>query len=162
VRLTLVIKLNSKCKLAGLSVFVGFGLCRIGFFIIAEFDGIFIAGRLRRLSIVGQEASGDKLGDLAIEVAVLQREPLQIAFRCLHSDDEHLQGTALEYLEGVLPAPIRQRLWPFLERRAVRRPARPHDEVIANLLRSNHSILLNLEDLRRRQGIPVAGDVVAV
>ena len=34
---------------------------------------------------------------------VLQREPLQIAFRCLQTDDEHLQGTALEYLEGVLP-----------------------------------------------------------
>lgn len=82
---------------------------------------------------------------------VLQREPLQIAFRSLHTDDEHLQGTALEYLEGVLPAPIRQRLWPFLERRAVRRPARPRDEVIANLLRSNHSILMNLEDLRRQQ-----------
>ena len=49
---------------------------------------------------------------------VLPREPLQIAFRSLHTDDEHLQGTALEYLEGVLPAPIRQRLWPFLERRA--------------------------------------------
>jgi hypothetical protein len=32
---------------------------------------------------------------------VLPREPLQIAFRSLHSEDEHLQGTALEYLEGV-------------------------------------------------------------
>jgi HEAT repeat protein len=81
---------------------------------------------------------------------VLQREPLQIAFRSLHTDDEHLQGTALEYLEGVLPAPIRQRLWPFLERRAVRRPARPREEVIANLLGSNHSIMLNVEDLRRQ------------
>ena len=40
---------------------------------------------------------------------VLQREPLQIAFRSLQTDDEQLQGTALEYLEGVLPPPIRQR-----------------------------------------------------
>ena len=45
---------------------------------------------------------------------VLPREPLQIAFRSLHAGDKHLRGTALEYLEGVLPAPIRQRLWPFL------------------------------------------------
>jgi hypothetical protein len=83
---------------------------------------------------------------------VLQREPLQIAFRSLHTDDEHLQGTALEYLEGVLPAPIRQRLWPFLEleRRAVRRLARPREEVIVSLLGSNHSIMLNVEDLRRQ------------
>jgi ATP:ADP antiporter, AAA family len=89
---------------------------------------------------------------------VLQREPLQIAFRSLHTDDEHLQGTALEYLDGVLPAPIRQRLWPFLERRAVRRPARPREEVIANLLGSNHSIMLNVEDLRRQ----AASDSLAV
>ena len=36
---------------------------------------------------------------------------------------------------------------------------RPRDEVIANLLGSNHSILLNLEDLRRRQTAAAAIDV---
>jgi hypothetical protein len=80
----------------------------------------------------------------------LPREPLQIAFRSLHTDDEQLQGTALEYLEGVLPSAIRQRLWPFIERRAVKRPARPTEEVIADLLRSNHSIMLNLQELSLR------------
>jgi hypothetical protein len=45
---------------------------------------------------------------------------------------------------------IRQRLWPFLERQASVRPERQRDEVIADLLRSHHSILLNLEELRRR------------
>jgi hypothetical protein len=79
---------------------------------------------------------------------VLPREPLQIAFRSLHTDNEQLQGTALEYLDGVLPAAIKQRLWPFIERRPVNRPARPRDEVMADLLRSNHSIILNLEELR--------------
>jgi hypothetical protein len=44
-------------------------------------------------------------------------------------------------------------LWPFLEDRApVRRSARPRNEVIAELLRSNHSILMNLDELRRRSG----------
>jgi ATP:ADP antiporter, AAA family len=81
---------------------------------------------------------------------VLPREPLQMAFRSLHTDDDQLQGTALEYLESVLPSAIRQRLWPFIERRAIKRPARPRDEVIADLLRSNHSIVLNLEELRQR------------
>jgi ATP:ADP antiporter, AAA family len=81
---------------------------------------------------------------------VLPREPLQIAFRSLHTDNEQLQGTALEYLESVLPAAIRQRLWPFIEQRATRRPARPSDEVIADLLRSHYSIMLNLEELRLR------------
>jgi ATP:ADP antiporter, AAA family len=82
---------------------------------------------------------------------VLPREPLQIAFRSLHTDDQYLQGTALEYLEGVLPPSIRHPLWPYLEdRRTVNRPTRPRDEVLADLLRSNKSILINLEELKRR------------
>ena len=82
---------------------------------------------------------------------VLPSEPLQIAFRSLHTNDVYLQGTALEYLEGLLPAPIRERLWPFLEdRRSSRRPQRPRDEILADLMRSNHSIMLNLETLQRR------------
>jgi ATP:ADP antiporter, AAA family len=88
---------------------------------------------------------------------VLPREPLQIAFRSLHTENEHLQGTALEYLESVLPHAIRQRLWPFIERRSVKPPARPRDEVMAELLRSNHSIVLNLEELRRRTSVVYAG-----
>jgi hypothetical protein len=85
---------------------------------------------------------------------VLPREPLMISFRSLYTDDQNLQGTALEYLEGVLPPPIRERLWPFLEdRRPVARSTRPRDEILADLLRSNHSIMLNLEELRRRAGL---------
>jgi hypothetical protein len=82
---------------------------------------------------------------------VLPRQPLQLAFRSLHTEDQHLQGTALEYLESVLPPPIRQPLWPYLEdRRPARRPARPADQVLADLLRSNQSIVINLEELKRR------------
>jgi AAA family ATP:ADP antiporter len=89
---------------------------------------------------------------------VLAREPLMISFRSLYTDDQTLQGTALEYLEGVLPPPIRDRLWPFLEdRRPVARSARPRDEILADLLRSNHSIMLNLEELRRRAGVEPPG-----
>ena len=36
--------------------------------------------------------------------------PLQIAYRGLHTTDPVLRGTALEYLEGVLPPDIRDRL----------------------------------------------------
>ena len=73
---------------------------------------------------------------------VLPREPLKIAFRSLHSDDKQLRGTALEYLEGVLPASIRGRLWPFLVYRRPERPAPLHDDIMANLLRSSESITL--------------------
>ena len=41
---------------------------------------------------------------------VLPTEPLRIAFRALHTDDQALWGTALEYLENVLPHEVRDRL----------------------------------------------------
>ncbi|MGE0592583.1 MAG: hypothetical protein AB7G23_10280 [Vicinamibacterales bacterium] len=85
---------------------------------------------------------------------VLPREPLQIAFRCLQADDAYLRGTALEYLESVLPAPVRRRLWPFIERVPTRRPARPSAEVIADLLRSNQSVALTLDALRQATRTP--------
>jgi hypothetical protein len=62
-----------------------------------------------------------------------------------------LRGTALEYLEGVLPQDLSQRLWPFLGReQQAPRDVRQRDEILADLLRSNESIMLNLEELRKR------------
>jgi hypothetical protein len=82
---------------------------------------------------------------------VLPTAPLQIAYRGLHTDDPKLRGTALEYLEGVLPQDLSQRLWPFLGReQQAARDVRARDEILADLLRSNESIMLNLEELRRR------------
>jgi hypothetical protein len=84
---------------------------------------------------------------------VLPAEPLQIALRGLHVEDQNLRGTALEYLESVLPPGIREQLWPFLEdRRPVARSSRGREEILADLVRSNHSIMINLEELRRRAG----------
>ena len=83
---------------------------------------------------------------------VLPTQPLQIAYRGLHTSDPVLRGTALEYLEGVLPPDIRDRLWPFLGDSPAPLPGRTRsrDEILADLLRSNESIVLNLEELRRR------------
>lgn len=84
---------------------------------------------------------------------VLPAEPLRIAFRGLHTDDPNLRGTALEYLEGVLPPAIRERLWPFLEdpRPARKQTGRGRDEILADLLRSNASIMVNLKELQQRE-----------
>lgn len=82
----------------------------------------------------------------------LPREPLRIAFRGLHTDDPLLRGTALEYLDATLPPEIRKPLWPFLEDNRPRRPETqrsPHDALQA-LLNSKESIVLKLEDLKRR------------
>jgi hypothetical protein len=46
----------------------------------------------------------------------LPREPLKVAYRGLHSGDDHLTGTALEYLETVLPLRIREPIRPLLQR----------------------------------------------
>jgi hypothetical protein len=83
---------------------------------------------------------------------VLPTAPLQIAYRGLHTNDPKLRGTAVEYLEGVLPNDLSQRLGPFLstEDSPSKRDVRPRDEILADLLRSNESIMLNLEELRRR------------
>jgi hypothetical protein len=90
---------------------------------------------------------------------VLPTEPLRIAFRGLHTDDPNLRGTALEYLEGVLPATIRMPLWPFLEdSRAESGSPRPREEILADLLRSNHSIALNLKELHARRARESQGE----
>lgn len=75
---------------------------------------------------------------------ILPAEPLQIAFRSLHSEDVRLRGTALEYLDEVLPPPVREGLWPFLVEGRSKRPSPPpsHDQVIADLLRVNPSLTI--------------------
>ncbi|HET9156730.1 MAG TPA: hypothetical protein VFN91_08695, partial [Myxococcaceae bacterium] len=81
----------------------------------------------------------------------LPKQPLVVAFRGLHTGDEGLRGTALEYLEVVLPESVRVSLWPFLEEgRGPRPPARPRAEILTALMESNASIEANLELLRRR------------
>jgi hypothetical protein len=81
--------------------------------------------------------------------------PLRVAFRGLHTDDVYLRGTALEYLEGILPASVRESLWPFLDdSRPGRATERPREDVMAELLRSNESIELNLAALRRLAAKP--------
>ncbi|MBI2827647.1 MAG: hypothetical protein HYX77_00060 [Acidobacteria bacterium] len=81
---------------------------------------------------------------------VLPTTPLHVAFRGLHTNDPALRGTALEYLEGVLPPDIRDRLWPFIGGTPeAARHARARQDILDDLLRSNESIQLNLEELRR-------------
>src|SRR5262245_11311612 len=101
-----------------------------------------------------KDRAGQSLADvLTAPTLVLSHQPLQIAYRGLHTDDPGLRGTALEYLEGVLPPDIRDRLWPFVSDRPRKaQDSRARDQILADLLRSNESIMLNLEELRRRTG----------
>jgi hypothetical protein len=78
---------------------------------------------------------------------ILEREPLEIAFRGLHTDDRQLRGTALEYLESVLPPPIWTRLAPFLEPPGSGRAGPPPslEAARSKLLLSQTSIEVHLE-----------------
>jgi hypothetical protein len=78
-------------------------------------------------------------------------EPLRIAFAGLHTDDPVLRNTALEYLYNELSPDVRGSLWPLVADRGVApRPAAPDHDALADLMSSNQSIQINLEELRRR------------
>ncbi len=66
----------------------------------------------------------------------LERETLRLAFKALHNEDESLRGTALEYLENVLPEEVRDAVWPFLGEARPMRAARAPKEILADLLRA--------------------------
>ena len=84
----------------------------------------------------------------------LPKEPLKIAFRGLHTNNRDLKGTALEYLETILPEAIRKSLWPFLEddRGVSSEKSQSREEILAELMHSNQSIELNLAEILKKSG----------
>jgi hypothetical protein len=84
---------------------------------------------------------------------VLPRQPLQVAFRSLSTGDMQLRGTALEYLDNVLPSRVRHELWPFLVPLRAAAPAANHEHTIASLLQASQSVTVRsiAQDLGRHQ-----------
>jgi AAA family ATP:ADP antiporter len=85
---------------------------------------------------------------------VLPRQPLNIAFGSLTTGNTQLRGTALEYLENVLPAGVKQALWPYLMPSQASAGGEQHERTIASLLQSSsasvtvRSIARDLESRR--------------
>ena len=135
---------------------------RVSKAILRELEVDKLGWQSRRLVDSGDSAEIDQLledrANLSLEhifrmlSLFLEREPLQIVLRGLHTDDGQLRGTALEYLESVLPPRIRERLWPFLEDQ---RPRQPRDrrtaDVLSELMLSRRSIESNLAGLRKKR-----------
>jgi hypothetical protein len=72
---------------------------------------------------------------------VLEKGPLDIAYRALRAPDAGLRGTALEYLENVVPAAVRERLWPRLGAPPLLAPSgRSPAEIRNELLRSSTAL----------------------
>jgi hypothetical protein len=81
----------------------------------------------------------------------LEREPVRIAARAFASEDAYVRGTALEYLETVLPARVFSALRPML---AAAGPApvrtRSATEVRAELMRAGATMTVSLDEVRRQ------------
>jgi hypothetical protein len=60
----------------------------------------------------------------SILALVFEREPMRLALTALSGEDENLRGTALEYLDEVLPADVRGALWPYVAHGKPREKAR--------------------------------------
>jgi hypothetical protein len=84
---------------------------------------------------------------------VLPAEPLRIALHAVQTDDPALRGTALEYLESILPPDIRAQLWPLLEGETPAAAAvesvaaavkRTRDEILAELERTYPRVIARL------------------
>jgi ATP/ADP translocase len=77
------------------------------------------------------------------------REPLQIAYWALLGADASLRGTALEYLENVLPEDVRRALWPHLGAHAASAARRSRQQVEQDLLRLGDTHGFSRELLKR-------------
>ncbi len=81
---------------------------------------------------------------------VLPREPVKVAFRVLHTDDNTLRGLAAEYLDSVLPANIRGQLWAMIEAGP---PSGGHvpasgQDALARLFQSHESLMLHISKVK--------------
>jgi ATP/ADP translocase len=82
----------------------------------------------------------------------VEREPLQIAYWAVLGADPNLRGTALEYLENVLPDDVRRALWPHLGARTqapAAAAARSRQKLEQDLLRSSETLGLSRQALKR-------------
>jgi hypothetical protein len=67
---------------------------------------------------------------------LLGSEAVKICFRALHQDDDRHRGTALEYLQTVLPGELRDAIWPSLGETGPLPSVRDPAEVLADLSRA--------------------------
>jgi AAA family ATP:ADP antiporter len=70
----------------------------------------------------------------------LEREPLRMAFRALHHQDQRHRGTALEYLQTVLPSELRDAVWPTLSEQGPLPEPRPTQQILDDLARATRSL----------------------
>lgn len=83
---------------------------------------------------------------------VLDPQPTRTAFFGVILEDDRLQNISLEYLEQVLPADIRDELWPFIgdiSDQQRERDLRDMDEVVDDLLKTGATLFAGAEEQAR-------------
>ena len=73
---------------------------------------------------------------------ILEREPLRFSLFALTSPDENLRGTALEYLENVLPDGLKRALWRHVAREGIVTQSSRSTEELAHELQRTISPLV--------------------
>jgi HEAT repeat protein len=120
-------------------------------------DAIFRAAlaEIGRSTVVLRQAS-DPAHSKSVELVfrilslALEPEPLNLAQRAFRGTDPHLRGTALEYLETVLPADIVEALRPLVgPRSSPTARTRTVKELESELLASSVAVSIDVAALRR-------------
>lgn len=96
--------------------------------------------------IIRDKAHGSLEYVFTLLSVIHDRAPLMAAFRSLHLGDRYLRGTALEYLEGILPTKTHEMLWDILQERPPKTAARAKGEIVQELLQSSETIVLRFRD----------------
>jgi HEAT repeat protein len=105
---------------------------------------------VRELTASGADPDAQLDHVFALLSAVGEREPLRVSRWALDGQDQRIRGTALEYLEHVLPDGVRQPLLLRLGATVRVKPARALDEVEEELERSSPALPRGLIGRRRR------------
>jgi len=79
---------------------------------------------------------------------VYPKEAVRLAFRGLHAGDPMARGTALEYVESILPPDIWGSLRTFLDDDRPAKPPRPSETVLLDLVKAQESIEVRLAAMR--------------
>ena len=80
---------------------------------------------------------------------IMEPEVVRAAFHGIILDDEKLKSFSLEYLEQVLPADVRKKLWPFIgdiSDQKRRRSLRPLNEVVSDLMTTGATLFADAKD----------------
>jgi len=68
-----------------------------------------------------------------------ERGAVALCLQAILGPDSHMRGTALEYLDNVLPGPVRDKLWPKLRAARSERPRRSRHAIVQDLLSASQS-----------------------